>query len=135
MSGDPAAHLVHGMQRWRQGYPSLRTCAARDVLDQVSNKWSALIIIVLAARPYRFGELKREIKDISQRMLTQTLRDLQGDGLIEREVFPTTPPSVEYRLSPLGESFLVPLSALVRWMEENHGAIREAREAFATAAT
>jgi len=134
MNGDPASHLVHGMQRWRQRYPALQNCAVRDVLDQISDKWSVLIIIALAERPHRFGELKRAIEDISQRMLTQTLRDLQADGLIEREVFPTTPPSVEYRLSPLGQSFLAPLSALVAWTEENHPAIREAREVFARAA-
>ena len=131
MNGDPAAHLVHGMQRWRQRHPALQNCAVRDVLDQIADKWSVLIIIALAARPHRFGELKREIRDISQRMLTQTLRDLQGDGLIEREVFPTSPPTVEYRLSPLGKSFLGPLSALVGWTEENHAAIREARVEFA----
>ena len=95
MSGDPATHLVHGLQRWRQRYPALQNCAVRDVLDQLADKWSVLIIIALAAKPHRFGELKREIVDISQRMLTQTLRDLQADGLIEREVFPTTPPSVD----------------------------------------
>ena len=134
MSSDPATHLVRGMQRWRQRFPALQNCAVRDVLDQLADKWSVLIIIALAAKPHRFGELKREIKDISQRMLTQTLRDLQADGLVEREVFPTTPPSVEYRLSPLGKSFLAPLSALVAWTEENHPAIREAREVFAKAA-
>ena len=110
-------------------------CPVRDVLDQLADKWSVLIVSTLAERPYRFGELKREIGDISQRMLTQTLRDLQADGMIEREVFPTTPPSVEYRLSPLGKSFLGPLVQLVQWADANHGAIREARVAFAAAAT
>jgi len=134
MNGDPATHLVHGMQRWRQRHPALQNCAVRDVLDQISDKWSVLIIIALAERPHRFGELKRAIEDISQRMLTQTLRDLQADGLIEREVFPTAPPGVEYRLSPLGKSFLAPLSVLVSWTEANHEAIRVAREAFSAAA-
>jgi len=67
-------------------------------------------------------------------MLTQTLRDLQADGLIERQVFPTTPPSVEYRLSPMGRSFLVPLSAMVDWAFANFGAIKDARAEFARAA-
>ena len=109
-------------------------CPVRNVLDHLAAKWSVLIISALARRPYRFGELKREIGDISQRMLTQTLRDLQADGLVEREVFPTTPPSVEYRLSPMGESFLEPLSAMVEWALTNHTAIREARAEFARAA-
>ena len=93
-----------------------------------------LILTALAQRPYRFGELKREIGDISQRMLTQTLRDLQADGLIEREVFPTTPPSVEYRLSPMGRSFMTPLRALVDWAVTNHESIKTARKDFAEAA-
>ncbi|WP_417307476.1 winged helix-turn-helix transcriptional regulator [Devosia sp.] len=109
-------------------------CPVRNVLDHLAAKWSVLIISTLARRPYRFGELKREIGDISQRMLTQTLRDLQADGLVEREVFPTTPPSVEYRLSPMGESFLEPLSAMVDWALANHPAIREARAEFSKAA-
>jgi len=90
-----------------------------------------LILTTLARRPYRFGELKREIGDISQRMLTQTLRDLQADGLIERTVYPTTPPAVEYKLSPLGSSFLVPLATMVQWAVAHHPAIREARADFA----
>ena len=118
----------------REEYSSASQCPVRNVLDQIADKWSVLIVTQLAERPYRFGELKRAISDISQRMLTQTLRELQADGLIEREVFPTTPPSVEYRLSPMGRSFLVPLSALVDWAFTNHPAIREAREEFAKAA-
>lgn len=114
------------------GNPEL--CPVRSVLDQLGDKWSVLIIGALAHRPYRFGELKREIPDISQRMLTQTLRDLQADGLVERTVFPTTPPSVEYRLSPMGHSFLTPLAAMVDWAFANFGAIQQARAEFDKAA-
>jgi DNA-binding HxlR family transcriptional regulator len=102
-------------------------CPIRAVLDQISGKWTTLLVMVLAIRPHRFGELRRAVPDISQRMLTQTLRDLQRDGLISRHVFPTLPPSVEYRLTPLGRSFLKPLIGLVRWSVEHHDAIREAR--------
>jgi len=105
-------------------------CPVRDVLDQISGKWSTLLVMILATRPHRFGELRRAVPDISQRMLTQTLRELQRDGLISRHVFPTLPPSVEYRLTPLGRSFLSPLMGLVRWSIQNHGAIRSARSAF-----
>lgn len=115
-------------------YADPSACPVRNVLDHLGDKWSVLIITALAHRPFRFGELRREIPDISQRMLTQTLRDLQADGLIEREVFPTTPPSVEYRLSPMGKSFLVPLSAMVDWAFANFPAIKEARAEFAKAA-
>lgn len=128
-----AARPTPSFERMRR-YIDPSQCPVRDVLDQLADKWSVLILTTLAHRPYRFGELKREIGDISQRMLTQTLRDLQSDGIIERQVFPTTPPSVEYSLSPLGRSFLVPLSALVDWALSNHGAIREAREEFSRAA-
>jgi DNA-binding HxlR family transcriptional regulator len=115
-------------------YADPAACPVRNVLDQLGDKWSVLIITALAHRPYRFGELRREIADISQRMLTQTLRDLQADGLVERTVFPTTPPSVEYRLSPMGRSFLVPLAAMIDWAFEHFPAIRQARAEFARAA-
>lgn len=129
-----ARQLTAGAERWRQKFPELANCPVRDVLDRISDKWSTLIVIELANRPYRFGELRRTLKDISQRMLTQSLRNLQESGLVHREVFPTNPPSVEYSLTPLGRSFLVPLVALVRWADENHPTIRGAREAFAKAA-
>jgi DNA-binding HxlR family transcriptional regulator len=134
MSGLDKAEMAQHLREMRTRYIDPAACPVRDVLDQLADKWSVLIVTTLAERPYRFGELKREIADISQRMLTQTLRDLQADGLVEREVFPTTPPSVEYRLSPMGRSFLVPLSALVDWAFTNHPAIREARMDFAKAA-
>jgi DNA-binding HxlR family transcriptional regulator len=109
-------------------------CPVRDVLDQIGDKWSMLFVQLLGERPHRFGELRRAVPDISQRMLTQTLRDLQRDGLVAREVFPTVPPGVEYRLTPLGQTLLEPLSHVVRWATEHHGQIRQAREAFRRAA-
>lgn len=105
-------------------------CAVRDVVDHLGDKWSTLLIVVLASGPRRFSAIRRAVPDISQRMLTQTLRDLQRDGLIAREVFPTVPPSVEYRLSPLGESLLEPLAGLVSWAAAHHAAIRAARAAY-----
>jgi len=105
-------------------------CPVRDMLNQISGKWSTLLIEALATKPYRFGELRRMIPDISQRMLTQTLRELQRDGYIEREVFPTKPPSVEYRLTDLGYSLYEPLAKLLNWAEANHEAVRHARTRF-----
>jgi len=84
----------------------------------------------LAAGPHRFSALHRAVPDISKRMLTQTLRDLERDGLIGRTVFPTKPPSVEYALTPLGATILEPLHVLVEWADHSHAAIREARSAF-----
>lgn len=105
-------------------------CPVRDMLQQIGGKWSTLLLEALAQRPYRFGELRRVIPDISQRMLTQTLRDLQRDGYIEREVFPTKPPSVEYRMTDLGRSLYQPLAQLLNWAEANHDAVRAARARF-----
>lgn len=107
-----------------------QACPVRGVLDRIGDKWSFLIVSMLAEQPLRFGALRRAVPDISQRMLTQTLRDLQRDGLVDREVFPTNPPSVEYRLTKLGQSLLVPMNALIAWAEKNHTRIKTARAAF-----
>lgn len=112
------------------GALDFNNCPIRDMMQQIGGKWSTLMLEALAARPYRFGELRRKIPDISQRMLTQTLRDLQRDGYITRTVYPTQPPSVEYRLTPLGQSFLALLRSLVHWSTENHAAIRAARSVY-----
>lgn len=108
-------------------------CPVRDVLDRLGDKWSTLVLATLARGPYRFSAMQRAIPDISKRMLTQTLRDLERDGLIARTVFPTKPPSVEYRLTPLGETILEPLQVLVRWANQTQAAIRNARLAYDTA--
>ncbi|MBB4572423.1 helix-turn-helix domain-containing protein [Rhizobium sp. MC63] len=108
-------------------------CPVRDMMQQIGGKWSTLLLEVLAAEPRRFGELRRMLPDISQRMLTQTLRDLQRDGYIAREVFPTKPPSVEYSMTDLGRSLYQPLSQLLNWAEANHDAVRAARSRFDSA--
>ncbi|MDK4731296.1 helix-turn-helix domain-containing protein [Rhizobium sp. CNPSo 3490] len=108
-------------------------CPVRDMMQQIGGKWSTLLLEVLAAEPRRFGELRRMLPDISQRMLTQTLRDLQRDGYIAREVFPTKPPSVEYSMTDLGRSLYQPLSELLNWAEANHDAVRAARSRFDSA--
>ncbi|WP_318011323.1 winged helix-turn-helix transcriptional regulator [Brenneria tiliae] len=105
-------------------------CPVRDVLDRIGDKWSTLLIVALAAGPRRFNNLRRLVPDISKRMLTQTLRDLERDGLITRHVFATKPPSVEYRLSELGRSLLDPLDVLIAWADERHEDIRLARRRF-----
>ena len=79
--------------------------------------------VLLGQRPYRFNELQRAIEGISQRMLTRTLRLLEQDGIVRRTVFPTVPPSVEYSVTELGRSLLVPLSAVADWAVEHHGEI------------
>jgi DNA-binding HxlR family transcriptional regulator len=122
--------LAARFREWQAlGFDPAR-CPVRDVLDHVGDKWTTLILIALAATPRRFSELGRAVPDISKRMLTQTLRELERDGMVSRHVFPTKPPSVEYRLSPLGQSALGPLAALVEWAENSHARIQSARERF-----
>ncbi|ONK11040.1 helix-turn-helix domain-containing protein [Streptomyces sp. MP131-18] len=99
----------------------LAACPVGEVFRRVGDKWSMLLMILLGHRPYRFNELHRAVEGISQRMLTRTLRGLENDGLVRREVFPTVPPGVEYSLTPLGRSLLEPLSALADWAVR-HGA-------------
>lgn len=105
-------------------------CPVRSVLDKIGDKWSLLLLMTLSGGPLRFNELKRRVPDISQKMLTQTLRELQRDGMVAREVFPTVPPAVEYRLTALGESVLGPFGALVIWANQNHQQIYASRAEF-----
>jgi DNA-binding HxlR family transcriptional regulator len=108
----------------------LANCPIRNVVQNIFGKWSALLLMALGERPYRFGELRRLVPDISQRMLTQTLRDLQRDGYVHREVFPTKPPSVEYSLTDLGRSMFDSLQHLLNWAEAHFPQVKEARERF-----
>jgi DNA-binding HxlR family transcriptional regulator len=99
----------------------------------VGDKWSLLVIAMLEQSPAqraRFSELKRAVPGISQRMLTATLRSLERDGLLTRDVYAEVPPRVEYELTPLGKRFMQPVRSLVAWLQMNWGAIRTAREAF-----
>jgi DNA-binding HxlR family transcriptional regulator len=105
-------------------------CPVRDVLDKLSGKWATLLLSELHTGPKRFGVLRRAVPDISQRMLTQTLRVLERAGFITRTVKPTKPPSVEYALSELGISFIPLISDIVRWAEHNHAQIRRTRQDF-----
>jgi len=108
-------------------------CEFREVLDRVGDKWTLLVIAMLEQRPARrarFSELKRSIPGISQRMLTATLRRLERDGLLTRDVYAEVPPRVEYELTALGKRFMQPVRALVEWLQVNWSAIRAARDRF-----
>jgi DNA-binding HxlR family transcriptional regulator len=105
-------------------------CAVREVIDGITGKWDLFVLTALAARSHRFGELRRLLPAISQRMLTQTLLDLQRDGYVCREVLPTHPPSVEYSLTPLGSSLFGAVLCVLQWAQLNHEAVRAARAAF-----
>lgn len=95
-------------------------CPVRDILSQVCDKWSILVMYHLqAGQVMRFNQLQRAIPDLSQKMLTQTLRKLQTMSLITREVYPEVPPRVEYQLSDLGYSFMQRLQPMIEWAIEN----------------
>lgn len=94
-------------------------CPSRLVLDRIADKWTALVIQILARGTMRYAELQRTIGDISQKMLTQTLRSLERDGLVVRKVHPVVPPKVEYSLTRLGRTLIDPLQALCRWSEKH----------------
>ena len=110
-------------------------CPIRGVLDRIGDQWSYLVLSSLADGTLRFNELKRQIGDISQHMLARTLKKLEQDGLVTRTLFPVIPPRVDYTLTPLGHSLLVPMRGLVAWADENHAAIRAARRQRAMGAS
>lgn len=108
-------------------------CPIREMLTRLGDKWSILVIFWLSQAKggrMRFSELKRSIDGISQRMLTTTLRNLERDGAVARHFFPEVPPRVEYELTPLGRSLLVPVEGLLKWVEGNWPAIQKARTVF-----
>jgi DNA-binding HxlR family transcriptional regulator len=133
MTGN-AIEIAHdALGAWRNApakSPLELVCPIRGVLDKLGDKWSMLVIIELSAGEHRFSALRRQIPDISQKMLTQTLRLLQRDGLVARDVYPTVPPAVSYRLTPMGQSLLEPFGALVAWADRNHPAVIESRASF-----
>ncbi|HEY4208582.1 MAG TPA: helix-turn-helix domain-containing protein [Puia sp.] len=107
-------------------------CPVRQVLDRFGDKWSTLILLFLEKKgTMRFNQLNSAIGDISQKMLTVTLRTLEADGLISRKVYPEIPPRVEYQLTELGQSLMPLLESLTGWAEKNIGAILQSREKFA----
>ncbi len=111
---------------------STQSCAIRDLLDRLADKWSLLVVELLGDGTKRFSELRREIDGISQRMLTRTLRQLERDGLVDREVHPVVPPRVDYSLTPLGATLLDAVQPLVAWTRAHRDEIASARDAYDT---
>lgn len=107
----------------------------RAILARVGDKWSVLIVMLLADGPKRFSDLRRAVDGISQRMLTLTLRGLERDGLVTRTVLPTNPPRVDYELTPLGHSLREPVSALGQWAVAHQTEVDAARRRFDEAAS
>jgi DNA-binding HxlR family transcriptional regulator len=107
-----------------------RDCPARVMLDRLADKWTVLVIGQLATGAMRFAELRRAIDGVSQKMLTSTLRDLERDGLVKRQLYASVPPKVEYSLTPLGTSLVNQMKGLCLWAEEHIDQVLKAREHF-----
>ena len=101
-------------------------CGSRRVLALIADRWTALVIYALARGTMRFGQLQRQL-GTTQKVLTQTLRDLERDGVVQRTVYPVVPPKVEYRLTELGTTLIDPLTAICRWAEAHLPEVEAAR--------
>ena len=113
--------------------PTLQPCAPHDVLSRLGDKWTILVLSLLALSPghrLRFSALRRGISGITQRMLTVTLRHLERDGLLPRHFFAEVPPRVEYELTPMGRSMLPALEGFTEWIRSNWPAIKASRQQF-----
>ncbi|WP_245805258.1 winged helix-turn-helix transcriptional regulator [Amycolatopsis australiensis] len=104
-------------------------CPSRPILDQIADKWSMMAMAVLE-RPRRFNDIRRRLEGVTQRVLTQTLRRLERNGMIERRVLPTSPVGVEYSLTPLGESLREPFGRLYDWTVAHAAEIQECRQVY-----
>jgi DNA-binding HxlR family transcriptional regulator len=105
-------------------------CPTRMVLDRIADRWSGLVLGRLASEPMRFNRLRREVPGVSQKVLSQTMKRLERDGLVEREVFPTVPVTVEYSITPLGRTLHQAVKAIVDWAEGNIEAVLAAQAAY-----
>jgi len=101
------------------------------MLSRITDKWTVLVVRVLGRGPRRFNALRRDVGEISQKVLASTLRDLEENGFVSRTVTPVNPPQVEYALTDLGQEFLCPVRSLAEWVLENHSRIDAARSAYA----
>jgi len=119
------------MEKILEKYVETEHCPVRNVLDRFGDKWSVLVITILGeGGVMRFKDLNKTISDISQKMLTVTLRTLEADGLVSRKVYPEIPPRVEYQLTQLGQSLLPHIRNLTNWALENFEVIKRSREIF-----
>lgn len=110
--------------------PYDRDCPSRQVLDRVGDKWTVLVLGALESGPLRYSEIEARIPGLTQKMLTQTVRALERDGLVLRTVYPEVPPHVDYRLTDLGLTLLAPLATLRQWAVANINDVLVARARF-----
>jgi DNA-binding HxlR family transcriptional regulator len=105
-------------------------CPSRTLIDQIAGKWSVMVLVVLDGGPARFNAIKRRLEGVTQKALTQCLRRLERNGLIERRVIPVSPIAVEYEMTALGRTLLPPFRALYAWTIEHMAEVDDARELF-----
>jgi len=108
----------------------MATCPSRTSLAKIANKWTAMIVIALSGGPLRFGEVRDAVDGISGKVLADTLRDLERDGIVKRTAYDEMPPRVEYELTSLGQTLREPLTALGRWAEQHIEDVLSARDAY-----
>jgi len=110
--------------------PYAAGCPSRRLLDRIGDRWTVLVVGTLGDGPRRFSEIRRAVDGVSQKMLTQTLRGLERDGLVTRTVYAEVPPRVEYDLTPAGRTLQEPLRALERWAVEHFGGVADAQRGY-----
>lgn len=128
-----SASSVSLLERIRTGEVLARDCPSREILNHVCSRWGVLVLVVLLDGMHRFSELRRKIGGVSEKMLSQTLQNLEQDGFVDRRALPVVPPHVEYRLTALGEEVALQMDGLTSWIEENLPRILAAREGKASA--
>jgi len=112
-------------------FTNTEACPVRNVLDRLSDKWTTLVVLVLGQYgTLRFNEIRKHISDVSEKMLTVSLRKLEADGLIARKVYPVIPPKVEYELTALGTNFLPVINSISDWAFQNMDQILSNREQY-----
>ena len=110
--------------------PYAQNCPTRLLLDRIGDKWTVLVLGLLCRRPRRFNSLRRDIEGLTQKMLSQTLRAMERDGLVTRAVLPTAPVSVEYAVTPLGQTLWDTLEGLQRWARDHIGEVLDAQRRY-----
>lgn len=120
MSGEKSSRIILAMRR---GEVLSSECPSRGILKHVTSQWGVLVLLVLLDGTHRFSQMRRRIGGVSEKMLTQTLQQLEKDGFVKRVSYPVVPPHTEYSLTPLGQEISLRVQSLTDWIEENIGQI------------
>jgi DNA-binding HxlR family transcriptional regulator len=116
---DVKANITDYSEQMRKGEVLVAACPSRQILNHVTSRWGVLVLLALRSGTQRFAELRRSVGGVSEKMLAQTLQQLETDGFVERRAYPVVPPRVEYSLTPLGSELSLHVAALTGWIEDN----------------